>query len=116
MGLFFFDSQLCSCSQIDCRQDGVRVKPYVVFLIFPNMENSIKKEVLTSTEAAQYLGLSKARLYKLTSERLIPHYKSGRLVYFNREELIAWMQRNRVATAAELEGKAADYCRKGGAL
>lgn len=75
-----------------------------------------KKEVLTSTEAAQYLGLSKARLYKLTSERLIPHYKSGRLVYFNREELIAWMQRNRVATAAELEGKAIDYCKKGGAL
>ena len=57
-----------------------------------------QKEVLTTDEASKYLGVSKATLYKMTMERQIPHYKSptGRLCYFNRKEIEAWMQNNRV--------------------
>ena len=66
------------------------------------------KEVLTSEETARYLGVSKSCLYKWTMSRQIPHYKSptGKLCFFNRAEVEAWMQSQRVATEAELETKA----------
>lgn len=72
--------------------------------------------MLTSTEAAAYLGVTKSWLYKLTMRRLIPHYKpTGKLIYFNREELEQWLQANRVATADEINAQAQAYCMKGGA-
>jgi len=36
---------------------------------------STTKEVLTSEEAAKYMGISKSYLYKLTMRQQIPHYK-----------------------------------------
>ena len=74
------------------------------------------KEVLTFSEAAQFTGLSKSYLYKLTSGQKIPFYKpSGKLCYFNREELQNWLQQNRVSTIDEISGQALNYCsRKGG--
>ena len=73
------------------------------------------KEVLTSEEAAKYLGISKSYLYKLTMNRAIPCYKPmGKLCYFNRHELEAWLQTNRIATSEEIEQQAQDYCAKKG--
>ena len=75
------------------------------------------KEVLTSDEAASYMGVSKSYLYKLTMEKKIPHYKPmGKMVYFNRQELEYWLLSNRVATDDELNQDAQAYCiKKGGA-
>ena len=74
------------------------------------------KEVLTSEETARYLGVSKSCLYKWTMSRQIPHYKSptGKLCFFNRAEVEAWMQSQRVATEAELEQQAQKLSKKGG--
>ena len=72
------------------------------------------KEVLTSDEAAAYLGISKSALYKLTMGRKIPFYKSAKLCYFDRQEIIAWMKANRVATQEELDAKAREIIKKGG--
>ncbi|QUB61619.1 helix-turn-helix domain-containing protein [Prevotella melaninogenica] len=74
------------------------------------------KEVLTSDEAAKYLGISKSYLYKLTMGQRIPHYKPmGKMCYFNRLELEQWLQNNRIATEAELNQQAQTYCmEKGG--
>lgn len=76
------------------------------------------KEVLTSDEAAMYMGISKSYLYKLTMRKEIPHYKPmGKVVYFNRAELEQWLQSNRVSTTSEVNQKAQAYCmRKGGTL
>lgn len=75
------------------------------------------KEVLTSDEVADYMGISKSYLYKLTMRKEIPHYKPmGKVCYFNRKEVEQWLQANRVATSTEIEQRAQDYCmRKGGA-
>lgn len=55
------------------------------------------KEVLTADEAAKYMGVSKSYLYKLTCKQEIPHYKPmGKMCYFNRQELEAWLQRNKI--------------------
>lgn len=76
------------------------------------------KEVLTSNEAAQYMGISKSYLYKLTMMGKIPHFKPmGKMCYFNRMELEQWLQSNRVSTNNEISQKAKAYCmQKGGAL
>ena len=75
-----------------------------------------KKEVLTTEEAAAYMGMRKSYLYKLTMNKKIPHYKPmGKVCYFQRKELEAWLLSNRVSTDEELTEKAQDYCtRKGG--
>ena len=76
-----------------------------------------QKEVLTSDEAAKYLGVSKSCLYKWTMNRQIPHYKSpsGKMCFFNRAEVEAWMQSCRVATADEISQQAqAISMKKGG--
>jgi len=74
------------------------------------------KEVLTTDEAAKYLGVSLSCLYKWTMSRAIPHYKSpsGKMCYFNRKEIEAWMQSCKVATNEELEQQARNISRKGG--
>jgi excisionase family DNA binding protein len=69
------------------------------------------KEVLTSDEAARYMGVSKSYLYKLTMRKEIPHYKPlGKMCYFNRQELEDWLQQNRCATEGEIAQKAQSYC------
>jgi excisionase family DNA binding protein len=74
------------------------------------------KEVLTSDEAARYMGISKSYLYKLTMRAIIPHFKPmGKMCYFNRVELEQWLQQNRVATQRDLQDRANSYCMgKGG--
>lgn len=72
---------------------------------------STTKEVLTSQEAAKYMGISMSYLYKLTMRAKIPHYKPlGKMCYFNRQELETWLQSNRVSTDAELSQRANAYC------
>ncbi|KAA6321753.1 hypothetical protein EZS27_028634 [termite gut metagenome] len=82
------------------------------------MSGLTTKEVLTFDEAAQFTGFKKSWLYKLTSRAKIPHYKpAGKMCYFNRLELEAWLQQNRVSTSDEIEAKAQTYCigsKKGG--
>lgn len=83
-------------------------------LISANIINCIK-EVLTTDEAARYLGVSKSYLYKLTMQQKIPHYKPlGKMCYFNRQELEQWLQINRIATGDEISQKAQSYCMKKG--
>lgn len=73
------------------------------------------KEVLTSEEAARYMGISRSYLYKLTCRREVPHYKpAGKVIYFKRAELEQWLQNNRVATVNEARGQAEAYCKRGG--
>lgn len=77
------------------------------------MAGLAQKKMLTFEEAIVYTGLSKSWLYKLTSQKHIPHYKpSGKLCYFDREELDMWIKQNRVSTTEEIEMQAQSYCMK----
>jgi excisionase family DNA binding protein len=68
----------------------------------PSTENM---EMLTFTEACIYLKISKSFLYKATAERTIPFFKptGGKLIYFSRYDLDAWLTQNRHASKQELE-------------
>jgi excisionase family DNA binding protein len=69
------------------------------------------KRALTMTDASLLTGLSKSHLYKLVCRKAIPYYKSdgGKLTYFDKDELNAWMLQHRVKTTDELETEAANY-------
>ena len=42
--------------------------------------------------AQEITRLSKSRIYALVSERAIPHSKRGNKLYFNRADLLAWVE------------------------
>ncbi len=63
-----------------------------------------QKEIMNLQEAKTYLGVSDSLLYKLTSTNKITHYKpGGKILYFKKEDLDAWMLQNRVTSIAEEE-------------
>lgn len=73
------------------------------------------KEVLTTEEAARYLGVGVGYIYKLTNQRELPYYKpTGKLCFFNRRELEAWLQRNRISSKTEISDRAYKIAMKGG--
>lgn len=48
------------------------------------------KAILTLAEAAEYMGLKKSYLYRLTHEKRIKHYKpNNKMIYFMVEDIIA---------------------------
>lgn len=57
------------------------------------------KTVLTLEECAEYTGLAKSYLYKLTHSRQIPYFKpNGKKIFFKREEVDSWLLSNKVET------------------
>jgi len=68
------------------------------------------KNIFSFDEASKFLNLSKSYLYKLTSSSSIPHYKpQGKMLYFEKEELEAWLRQNPVKTQAQIAREAQQY-------
>lgn len=67
------------------------------------------KTVLDMNEASLFTGLSTGHLYRLTSGRLIPHFKKSRKLYFKKSDLEAWMCEDRVQTVKEIDRQATAY-------
>jgi excisionase family DNA binding protein len=72
-----------------------------------------QKEVLSFSEACEFLNLSASYLYKLTHKQQIPFYKpGGKKIYFRRGELEEWLLKKRVKSVDEIEQEAIDYVTK----
>ena len=51
------------------------------------------KNVLNIDDVAFLTGFSRSHIYKLTSEKKIPHYKhNGKQIYFDRKEVEDWLK------------------------
>ncbi|MGV0847877.1 helix-turn-helix domain-containing protein [Empedobacter falsenii] len=73
-------------------------------------QNLLQKEVLTFNDVCKYLDISSSHLYKLTSQKQIPHFcPQGKKLYFNRTEIDQWLMRNRQETTEDIETAAANY-------
>ena len=69
-----------------------------------------QKTVLNFDEVAEYTGLSKSHLYKLTSTGGIPCYKpQGKHIYFNKQEIDQWLMQNKKLTNDEIESLSATF-------
>jgi len=73
------------------------------------------KKALTMSDASILTGLSKSHIYKLVCAKKMPYYKSdgGKLTYFDKSELEAWLLQHRVKTVDEIEQEAATYIATG---
>lgn len=66
---------------------------------------NVRKDVLTVDEAAAYMGVRRATLYRMVKSRTIPYYiikETGYRKYFNRSELESWLLQNRVTPKTEI--------------
>ena len=62
------------------------------------------QDFVTLEQAARILGLAPATLYQYTHRKTIPYYKpNGRKVYFKIKDLMAFMEKGRIASADEIE-------------
>lgn len=68
------------------------------------LENLVRdsKQVLTLEEASIYMGISKSSLYKMTHKHELPFYRpNGKLIYFEKSELLKWMRQSRTMSESE---------------
>ena len=73
-------------------------------------DSTNERVLLTTTEAAHYLGVKPSYLYKMMMRRAIPYYKpGGKLCFFSREDLDAWLTSIRIKSQSEIESEAARY-------
>ncbi|MCX6183000.1 MAG: helix-turn-helix domain-containing protein [Bacteroidetes bacterium] len=66
-------------------------------------------DIFDIKQAADFLKLKINTLYEKTSKKIIPHFKKGNKLYFNRAELQSWLQEGRVKTTDEIQGEAVSY-------
>lgn len=79
------------------------------------LENTLSaaKEVLTLEEAALFMGISKSSLYKMTHRHELPFFRpNGKLIYFEKSELLAWMRKNRAISQEEVNEHAHQVLQK----
>ena len=75
----------------------------------------MQRKLLTSKEAAQYLGISLSFLRKMMMNRIIPMYKpNGKLCYFDPEDLDTYLTSVRISSQDEIKARANEYLRKTG--
>jgi len=68
------------------------------------------KEMLTSAEAVEFMGISRSTFYKLSFKRQLPVYKpGGKKLYVKRSDILAWQSSCRVSSQGEIEKEAVDY-------
>ena len=67
------------------------------------------KNVLDIDEASYLTGVTTGHLYRLTSQRKIPHYKKNRKLYFKKDELENWMLDRKVLSEDEISQQATTY-------
>lgn len=67
------------------------------------------KNILDLDEAVLFTGFSKGHLYRLTSEKRIPHFKKSRKLYFKKTELENWILEQKILTEDEIQSKASTY-------
>lgn len=54
--------------------------------------NKSFEDILSVDELVRYTGLSQSYIYKLTSQRILPHYKpQGKTIFFKRSEIDEWI-------------------------
>ena len=64
------------------------------------------KNVLDLDEVCLLTGFSRGYLYRLTSNRQIPHFKKSRKLYFLKSEIEKWMLEQAVPTDEEINSQA----------
>jgi len=77
-----------------------------------NARQGTKRRIVSFAEGCEHVSISTSHGYKLTSQGLIPHSKRGKRIYFDLDELDAWMLANKVKTVNDMQTEIDDYLKK----
>ena len=67
---------------------------------------------LDVNQAAAFIGIAKVTLYGKCSGQLIPHFKKGKKLYFDQQELIEWLKSGKRKTVDEIHNNVNTYLGK----
>ena len=91
--------------EIDQRLDGIEKNLFSIKLQ--------SKEILTLEEAAEYMGMKKSYLYKLTSSNKFKFFSPlGKLIYFLKEDINDFLLQNPNKTISSIEDDVQDFWSK----
>ena len=77
-----------------------------------NTQGKNNNEPFSIKEAAAFLKVKITTLYEKTSKKLVPHFKKGNKLYFNKHELEDWIKSGKVNTQSDIGSLAATYVLK----
>ena len=85
--------------KIESQENRIKVLEHILFEA---------KDVLTLEEASLFMGISKSSLYKMTHKHELPFFRpNGKLIYFEKSELLKWIRQNRCMSEDEIKATAA---------
>lgn len=79
-------------------QRGVRTRHIVAVMelrVESRMENGVVPQLITVTEAAERLGLSRSKMYELLAAGEMPSVRIGRTRRIDTEDLVAFVEQHR---------------------
>jgi excisionase family DNA binding protein len=59
------------------------------------------KEYLTVQQLSEFIHLSRHTIYKYVEWRKIPHIKRGRLLQFDKDDIVAWQEAAKIKSVYE---------------
>jgi len=71
-----------------------------------------EKDLLTVSEAAEYLTLAVPTIYSMVSRGTLPFMKRSKRIYFSRIELVEFLKAGRRQTTAEMAANADEFIPK----
>jgi excisionase family DNA binding protein len=105
------EKQLLTPTPVPSNRDILRELRNIKGLVANQARNS--KPIISVDECSELLGISVSYIYRLTSEKRIPHYKPhGKRIYFRREEVIDWALSHRITPDSELDDNIRTHARR----
>jgi excisionase family DNA binding protein len=71
-----------------------------------------KVQFINRKEVCELLNIGQMTLYGYVSKKLIPYYKFGRELQFDKQEIIDWIKSTRRQTFKEIEFQAENYIKR----
>ncbi len=66
----------------------------------------MNKSFMTTEELRNYLGVSISSIYKISQKNLLPKFRpTGRKIYFLKDDVDAFLLKNRIASIEELNSQ-----------
>lgn len=67
------------------------------------------EDFMNIDQVSSFIDLAKPSVYGLVNKRKIPHFKSGKRLYFKKSDIVQWITSTKVSTKQEMEDKANEY-------
>jgi predicted DNA-binding transcriptional regulator AlpA len=67
-----------------------------------NLTDDQNSSFMDVNQAAEFLGIAKATLYGKCCNLLVPHFKKGKKLYFDKRELIDWLKSGKRKTINDI--------------